>query len=72
MPKQKQLQELTFDELVWPQPQSRKELKKSQQPEGISNFEYSNIGTAIIWTANLITLFALSITAAYITSLFVM
>jgi hypothetical protein len=64
--------EPTFDELIWPQPKTRREYKKLQQPEGISNSEYSNRSLIILWTINLILLSAFGITAAYITSLFIL
>ena len=72
MPKVQPLQEQTFDELVWPQPLTRRQKQELERAEGISNFEYSNKVTALLWVFNGLCLALIGIAAAYITSLFVM
>ena len=75
MPKMQRLQDSqlpTFDELIFPQPKSRREKQQQERAEGISNFEYSSMVTTLLWVFNGLGLALIGIAAAYITSLFVM
>jgi hypothetical protein len=67
----------TFDELLWPQPTTRRERLEAERELKAAtaarcDFEYSNWGLAAIWILNGVLLTAIGITVWYITSWFIL
>ena len=73
---QAKVQQPTFDELVWPQPTTRRQSleveRMSSEPSAADNFECSNWSLAAIWILNGVLLTAIGIAAWYITTWFIL